>query len=126
MFKDLHLRLTDDSITRFELMLHDLFGLLTCRVLYRIGWKGIKSDKGFFVELLGREGLIYSDGKKRVYMHSEIVGAKVGVVGPPYNLCIVKASMQIWENYRLSNALSEEEKDEIINNLRELFRPRGA
>ena len=122
MFEDL--RLTEDSVVRVELMLHDIFKLLTCNIFYLIRWKGIRSDKGFFVEKLGRYGLIYSDGKKRVYMYSEIVPA-AEEEAHPFNLYIAIASMRIWENFRLSRAISKEEKDEIINNIRELFRPRG-
>ena len=110
-----------------RLLLSDLFmslglflsDLMTGTIIVSLFGRKIKSDKGFSVKLLGRDGLLYSEGKKHVYIYSEIAG------GDTYFMWIAKSSMRRWGRYGLGRVISEEEKDRIINNIREHFRSQG-
>jgi hypothetical protein len=117
MFEGLHL--TNESITRLTLLLHDLFGFFTFNIFYRLRGQIIESSEGFSLKMIGLNGIIYSDSEKRVYVYCEMAG------GHGYFLRIAKKSMQKWETYRLCSAISEEERSEIASNIQELFRSKG-
>jgi hypothetical protein len=86
----------------------------------------IESDKGFSVELLDRNGMIYSEKKKhglrrrRAFIDSEQLAD-----GAPYFMWISKSSIRRWGKYGFGRVMSEEEKDEVINNVQELFYSQG-
>ena len=116
-----------DLIASLILLLSDFIGLLSRLVgwmrgdmIFSLRGQVIGSDKGFSVELIDRAGLIYSEGKKRVVITAEMLGPD-----SPYFMWVAKSSMRRWGKYRLGRIISAAEKDEVINNIRELFRSKG-
>lgn len=80
----------------------------------------IESDQGFSIEVFSRTGLMYSEGGKRIFIDSEILTS-----GPPLLIMVIKGSIRRWGRFHLGRAISEEKREQIIDNIREAFHSQG-
>ncbi len=77
----------------------------------------IESDEGFSVEVK-MTMLIYNEGVKKLYIDSEILAG-------PGNISISKKSIQNWAPPYTDEPITENKRDEIIENIRRAFRWKG-
>lgn len=75
--------------------------------------KGTESDAGYSVKLLGRAGLIYTEGSKSVRIDSEIL------MGPDA-LVVYSKSIKNWDKRSGGEAIDDKTRDRIINNIRKV------
>jgi hypothetical protein len=73
----------------------------------------IESDEGYSVETLGRTGMKYSRGDYYVYVDSEICTSK--------QIILYKNSIRIWDRREDKEAVSEEERNKIANDIIRAF-----
>ena len=78
----------------------------------------IKSDEGYSVEVLGRTGILYAEGKKRLLVDSEFL------VGPS-GLAIYSDSINVWEPPFENEVIDVTKKECIVENIRRAFRYDG-
>jgi len=69
----------------------------------------VESDAGFSIQVLGRVGMIYRQGDRSVRIDSEVLATK--------GISIAKRSIRSWQPD--GQAVSEEERATIINNIRD-------
>lgn len=77
----------------------------------------IASDEGFTVEVLGRIGVRYVEGEKSLFVDSEVL------MGPA-RLVVFPDSIQRWDPPN-DQAVSDRERERIVENLRRAFHFRG-
>lgn len=78
----------------------------------------IESDEGFSVEVLGRVGLLYTEGPKSLLIDSEILAGPSGVV-------IYKNSIRAWKPPFDTLVIDNDQRDKIIDNIQRAFQFRG-
>lgn len=78
----------------------------------------IQSDSGFSVEVLGRTGLLYSEGPRTMKIDSEVLQGPSGMV--VYADSIVK-----WQSPHEDNEVDGACRNRIVDNIKEAFRFRG-
>lgn len=78
----------------------------------------IQSDSGFSVEVLGRTGLLYSEGSRTMKIDSEILQGPSGLV--VYTDSIVK-----WQSPHEVDEVDDACRDRIVGNIKDAFRFRG-
>jgi len=79
----------------------------------------IESDEGFSVEVLGRTGLLYTEGSKKLRIDSEVLSG-------PSGLGIYKNSIKSWDIPQKNELIDESKRDTIVDNIRRAFRFRGV
>ena len=79
----------------------------------------IQSDEGFSVEVLGRIGLLYTEGFKSLDIDSEVLAGPAG-------LAIYKDSIKSWNPPHEGETIDEAKRDAIVENIRRAFRFRGS
>lgn len=77
-----------------------------------------ESTDGFSVEVLGRTGLCYRRGPRKVFIDSEVV---IGSAG----MAVYRDSIAQWDEPHQSDAVDEIERVRILHNIRDLFRTQG-
>jgi hypothetical protein len=75
----------------------------------------IQSDEGFSVEVLGRTGLIYTEGSRSLHISSEVLAG-------PHGLVIYRDSIKSWDSPHGMKTIDEATRDAIIENIRRAFR----
>jgi hypothetical protein len=80
----------------------------------------IESDEGFSVEVLGRTGLLYTEGERYLRVDSEMLASDY-----PFAMMVIKASIQSWAGPHFGEMIDEATRDRIVNNIREAFRSQG-
>ena len=79
----------------------------------------IQSDEGFSVKVLGRAGLLYTEGSKSLHADSEILTGPSGLV-------IYTYSIKSWDPPHDSEVIDESKRDAIVENIRRAFRSQGV
>jgi len=78
----------------------------------------IQSDEGFSVEVLGRTGLLYTEGSRSLHIDSEVLAGPSGLV-------IYTNSIRSWNPPHDNEAIDKSKRDAIVENVRRAFRFRG-
>jgi hypothetical protein len=78
----------------------------------------IESDEGFSIEVLGRTGLLYTEGLKSMHIDSEILAS-------PGGIAILKNSIRAWNPPYENESVDDIKRKTIIDNLRRAFRSQG-
>lgn len=78
----------------------------------------IVSDEGYVVEVLGRTGIMYKEGQRRLFIDSEVLDG-------PSGMAIYTSSIKGWEPPFANDEINESNKVSIIENIRRAFRTRG-
>ena len=76
------------------------------------------SDAGYAVEVLGRTGLRYIEGQRSMFVDSEVVTGPAGMV-------VYRDTIDRWDEPHTFEALDDEAKERILNNIRDAFRAHG-
>jgi hypothetical protein len=71
----------------------------------------VASDEGFFVEVLGRTGIEYTEGDRSAFVDAEVLAAGHGIA-------IFKNSIKGWQAPHDDVPMLEKEKERIIDNVR--------
>jgi hypothetical protein len=77
-----------------------------------------ESDEGFSIEVLGRTGILYREGKRKLVVDSEILTGPSGM--GIYSLSIAK-----WHQPYEVEVIDETKRKSIINNICRAFRFQG-
>lgn len=77
-----------------------------------------QSDSGFSVEVLGRTGLKYTELQRSMMLDSELLAG-------PEVLVLYTYSIEKWLPPHDAEPLDQNDKDRIVENIREAFRFRG-
>jgi|SRR5580693_1775098 hypothetical protein len=77
----------------------------------------IESTEGFFVRVLGRTGMRYTEGARSVWIDSE-------VLAKPKAIAMAKKSIRFWEGPE-PGEVSSEDRDRIANNIKRAFEACG-
>ena len=77
-----------------------------------------ESSHGFSVEVLGRTGLTYREGERKMFVDSEVL------LGPE-GIGIYSSSIRRWDPPYENQAIDSAAKERIINNIRDVFRYQG-
>jgi len=77
-----------------------------------------ESDEGFSVEVLGRTGLRYRESDKSMFIDSEVLLGPSGMV-------VYKNSIRKWDPPHQEEAVSNESRERIVNNVRSAFLFKG-
>ncbi|MGB8933458.1 MAG: Imm74 family immunity protein [Anaeromyxobacteraceae bacterium] len=83
--------------------------------MFRKRFARIVSDEGYSVRVLGRAGLEYREGKKRMQIDSEMLTGPAGLV-------VYAASIRAWDPPFEDLPIDEEERGAIVDNVRRAFR----
>ena len=78
----------------------------------------IESDEGFSVEVLGRTGLLYTEGSKSMYIDSEILAS-------PGGIAVIKKSIHAWNPPHNKEIIDDTKRNTIIDNIRRAFGSQG-
>ena len=78
----------------------------------------IESDEGFSVEVLGRAGLLYIEGTKKLEVDSEVLAGPSGIV-------IYQNSIKSWGPPHNNELIDENKRNRIVDNIRRAFRFQG-
>jgi hypothetical protein len=78
----------------------------------------IQSDEGFAVEVLGRVGLLYTEGRRTVHLDSEVING-------PHGLVLYTSSIRQWDPPNSGESINAAERDRIVQNIRAAFRFRA-
>jgi len=73
----------------------------------------IESDEGFSVEVLGRTGILYTEGVRSIRIDSEVANATT--------IAIIKDSIQTWNPPHENETVDNNRRDLIIENIRQAF-----
>jgi hypothetical protein len=73
----------------------------------------IDSDEGFSVELLGRTGLVYWEGKRSMRIVSEVLSASLMVAAP---------TIRAWNPPYEKEPIDDERRKQILDNIIRAFR----
>jgi len=87
-------------------------------VFKKDGPNRIKSDEGFSVEILGIEGILYSEGTQRMHINSELIKRFDGIV-------VYSNSMRTWDPPHENEVIDANKKNQIIDNIRRAFQYKG-
>jgi hypothetical protein len=78
----------------------------------------IESADGFAVEFLGRSGLRYVEGRRKMVLTSELLNGR-------WLLSVEKMSIRQWDPPYGDQPVSREERDRIMKNIVDAFRSQG-
>jgi hypothetical protein len=78
----------------------------------------IESDEGFSVEVLGRTGLLYTEGSKTLHIDSEVMVDPVGIA-------LFKKSIHAWDPPHDNESIDYVRRDIIIENILRAFNSQG-
>jgi Immunity protein 74 len=78
----------------------------------------IDSSAGFSVKVLGRNGMRYREGRKSVWMNSE-------VLSKPRAMLLYKNSIKNWESPDDQVQLNDDERNRIVENIKRAFEACG-
>ena len=76
------------------------------------------SDEGFSVEVLGLTGLCYREGERSVFVDSKVLAG-------PSGMGVFKSRIQRWDPPHENVAVTDSERDRIVENIRRAFRFQG-
>jgi hypothetical protein len=76
------------------------------------------SSDGFSVEVLGRTGLCYREGEKKMFVDSEVLAGPAG-------MGVYKTSIEKWDSPHEMQPVTEADRDRIVENIRNAFRFQG-
>ena len=74
----------------------------------------ISSDSGFSVEVLGRTALRYTEAYRAMLIDSEELAR-------PHGLALYRSSLRRWEPPNDSLPIDEDERNRIVENIRQAF-----
>ena len=74
----------------------------------------ITSDSGFSVEVLGRTGLRYTEDDRTMLIDSEVLAR-------PHGIALYSSSLRRWEPPNDSLPIDEDERNRIVENIRQAF-----
>jgi hypothetical protein len=74
----------------------------------------IESDEGYSVEVLGRTGLLYSEGEKHMHVDSEVLNAE--------SIAVIKNSIKTWDSPFEAEAVDDQKRASILENIRQALR----
>lgn len=77
-----------------------------------------ESSNGYSVEVLGRAGLTYREAGREMFVDSEVLAGPAGLV-------VYRDTISQWKPPHTSERISEEDRDKILRNIREVFRFQG-
>ena len=77
----------------------------------------IESDEGFSVEVLGRTGLLYTEGSRSLHIDSEVSSAT--------EIAVFKKSIRTWDPPYNEEIIDDNKRDTIIENMRRAFQSQG-
>jgi len=77
-----------------------------------------ESSDGFSVEVLGRTGLCYREGTRKMFVDSEVVTGPAG-------MAVYRDTIERWDAPHEANIVGDVERERILNNIREAFRFQG-
>ena len=77
-----------------------------------------ESTDGFTVEVLGRTGLKYTEDSRTLFVDSEVV------MGPS-GMMVYKDSIQKWNEPDQDEAITDPDRDRIIENIKSVFASQG-
>jgi hypothetical protein len=77
----------------------------------------IESDDGFSVEILGRVGILYTEGEKSIHIDSEVLASE--------SIAISKSSIKSWNPPHNNDIIDEKKRDLIIENIRKALLFKG-
>lgn len=77
-----------------------------------------ESSDGFSVEVLGRTGLCYREGKRTMFVDSEVLAG-------PSGMAVYRESLIRWDPPTETEAIGEAEQERILGNIRAAFRFQG-
>lgn len=78
----------------------------------------IESDEGFSVEILGRVGILYTEGEKSVNIDSEILTGET--------IAVSKVSIKSWNPPNDREIIDDNKRDLIIENIRRALNFKGV
>jgi hypothetical protein len=78
----------------------------------------IECNEGFSVQLAGREGLLYQEGERQLFVRSELLMSPSGLV-------MYTNSINAWEPPFHHDEIDAPKKEQIINNIVRAFRWTG-
>ena len=70
----------------------------------------IESNQGYSVEILGRTGLLYSEGEKCMHVDSEVLNAE--------SMAVIERSIQTWESPFEAEVIDDRKRASILENIR--------
>jgi hypothetical protein len=79
----------------------------------------IESDEGFSVEVLGRTGLLYSEGDRSLRVNSEVLAGPAG-------MAVYSRSIRNWSEPHEHEEIDTAKRETIMDNIRRAFRFRGV
>jgi hypothetical protein len=71
------------------------------------------------VELLGRAGLRFRKGARRMIVDSEILA------GPEHSMCVFRSSIERWDPPHQDEPITEAQRARIIEDIRGVLRSKG-
>ncbi len=77
-----------------------------------------ESSEGFSVEVLGRTGLCYREGDRRICIDSEVLSG-------PIAIGIYRSSIHAWDSPLGTQLVTNEEATRIIDNIETAFKSQG-
>ncbi len=77
-----------------------------------------ESSDGFSVEVLGRTGLCYREGKRKMFVDSEVVTGPAG-------MAVYRDTIERWDAPHEADIVGHAERQQILNNIRDAFRFQG-
>ena len=89
-------------------------------VFTKAGPNSVKSDEGFWVEVLGMAGILYREGEREIRVNSELMmkGKRAGIV-------VYSNSIKAWNPLYDSEAINADKKGRIVDNIRRAFQFKG-
>jgi hypothetical protein len=81
----------------------------------------VESDDGFSVEVLGRTGILYREGKRSMVLGSEVLAPKA-----PAGIAVWKSSIRAWNSPDQDEQIDEAKRAAILENIRRAIRFAGG
>ena len=80
----------------------------------------IESDEGFSVEVLGRTGILYKEGKRAILVDSELLAPQ-----SPAGIAVSRNSIRSWQAPHEGEPIDDTRREAIIDNIRRAVRFKG-
>jgi hypothetical protein len=77
-----------------------------------------ESSDGFSVEVLGRTGLCYREGDRKMFVDSEVL------MGPS-GMAVYRTSIARWDAPHHNESIEKVDRERILENIRDAFRFQG-
>jgi hypothetical protein len=74
----------------------------------------VESSLGFSTEVLGRTGMLYTEGARSLHLYSE-------VLAKPNAVSIWRDSIKRWDPPNDAEPISDQEREQIIQNIQRAF-----